>query len=262
MFTALKRWRRRRALARHALPDALWHEAVALLPFLARYSAPELARLRDLVVLFLAEKSIAGARDFEVTPLMRVVIALQACVLILNLDLDWYAGWEGVVVYADEFITDYEFADEAGVVHRVNDAMAGEALVRGPVLLSWADVEASADWHGAGMNLVLHEFAHKLDMLTGDADGAPPLHRDMSREEWHTVFSAAYADFCACVDADEDTAIDPYAAEAPAEFFAVCSEVFFAEPELLLDEYPEVYRQFTQFYRQIPIPNHAREGDV
>ena len=184
---------------------------------------------------------------------MRVVIALQACVLILNLDYDWYSGWESVIVYPDEFVTDYEYVDEAGVVHRVNDAMAGEALSHGPVLLSWADVEASADWHGAGMNLVVHEFAHKLDMLTGDADGAPPLHAGMLRERWHRVFTAAYEDFCKRVDAGEDTAIDPYASEAPAEFFAVGSEVFFAEPELLAEEYPEVYAQLAEFYRQDPL---------
>ena len=253
MIATLKRWRRDRALRKSAIPDAQWQEAVTRLPFLAMYSPQDMQRLRDLVVLFLTEKSIVGARGFEVTPLMRVVIALEACVLILNLDLDWYAGWEGVVIYPDEFLTDYEYADEAGVVHRVNDAMAGEALSHGPVLLSWADVEASADWEHAGMSLVVHEFAHKLDMLSGEADGAPPLHADMSREHWRKVFAAAYENFCARVDANEDTAIDSYAAEAPAEFFAVCSEVFFAEPELLNLEYPDVYRELAAFYRQDPL---------
>jgi Mlc titration factor MtfA (ptsG expression regulator) len=252
MFAALRSWRRRRTLERNALPDALWEEGLARLPFLSTFSAEDLARLRDLVVLFLSEKSIVGAHGFEVTPLMRVVIAMQACVLVLGLDLDWYAGWEGVVIYPDEFVTDYEYTDEAGVVHRVNDAMAGEALAQGPVLLSWADIEASSDWHHAGMNLVVHEFAHKLDMLTGEADGAPPLHPGMSRETWRKVFTTAYEDFCARVDDGEDTAIDPYAADAPAEFFAVCSEVFFAEPELLEDEYPEVREQLAAFYRQRP----------
>jgi hypothetical protein len=259
MFDALKRWRRGRALRRHAIPDALWQDAIARLPFLARYTPDDLQRLRELVILFLTEKSIVGARGFEVTPLMRVVVALQACVLILNLDLDWYAGWEGVVIYADEFLTDYEWEDEAGVVHRVNDPMAGEALARGPVLLSWADIEAGSDWEEAGMNLVVHEFAHKLDMLTGEADGAPPLHPGMSRQHWRSVFTSAYEDFCARVDDDEETAIDPYAADAPAEFFAVCSEVFFAEPLLLLEEYPEVYRELAQFYRQDPLAATPRK---
>src|SRR5438270_898902 len=115
MIVNLKRWRRDRALRKSAIPDALWQEALARLPFLAIYPSQDLQRLRNLVVLFLTEKSIVGARGFEVTPLMRVVIALEACVLILNLDLDWYAGWEGVVIYPDEFLTDYEYADEAGV---------------------------------------------------------------------------------------------------------------------------------------------------
>jgi hypothetical protein len=253
MFSAIKSWRRRRILARNALPNELWNDALSRLEFLRRYPPGDRQRLRDLVVLFLDAKFIVGAGGFEVTPLARVVIALQACILILNLDLDYYTGWESVVVYAGEFVTDFEWVDDAGVVHRVHEPIAGEAMPHGPVMLSWEDVEASADWDETGMNLVIHEFAHKLDMLDGDADGTPPLHANMSRTEWQHVFDAAYEDFCARVDAGETPAIDEYAAEAPGEFFAVGSEVFFAEPELLWAEYPELYRQLALFYRQDPL---------
>ena len=135
--------------------------------------------------------------------------------------------------------------------------MAGESMLGGPVVLSWPDVEASADWQGSGMNLVIHEFAHKIDMRDGDANGCPPLPPDMSAREWKLAFDAAYEDFAARVDEAEDTAIDPYAAEHPAEFFAVLSEVFFAEPSLLVDEYPDVYRAFAGFYRQDPAARTA-----
>jgi Mlc titration factor MtfA (ptsG expression regulator) len=252
MFDALRRYRRNRILRTAALPDALWRDACRVLPFLAPYTADELARLRDLVVLFLDAKSIVGAQGHDVTPLQRTIIAIQACVLVLNLDLALYEGFENIVVYPDEFVPGWEYEDEAGVVHRRDDALAGEAMHGGPVVLSWPDVAASADWDASQMNLVIHEFAHKIDMQNGDANGCPPLPDDAARREWQRVMRDAYADFSARVDADEDTAIDPYAAESPGEFFAVLSEVFFAEPALLQDEYPEVYREFARFYRQDP----------
>jgi len=250
MFDAIRNWRRTRVLKSAAIPDPLWDEALASLPFLDLYTDEEIARLRDLVVLFLDAKGVIGARGHEVTPLQRVVIAIQACVLVLNLDLALYDGFENVIVYPDEFVPGWEWEDEAGVVHKMDEALAGEAMPRGPVMLSWPDVAASADWEATGMNLVIHEFAHKIDMLTGEADGCPPLRAGMSAREWRRALQAAYDDFRARVDGGEDTEIDPYAAESPGEFFAVLSEVFFADPLLLRDEYPDVYGQFARFYGQ------------
>jgi len=258
MFDALTRWRRRRVLERAAIPDALWREAVALLPFLAIYSDDELGRLREKVVLFLDAKGILGARGHEVTPLQRVIIAIQACVLVLELDMAYYGGFENVIVYPGEFVPGWEWEDEAGVVHRNEGPLAGEAMPGGPVALSWPDVAAGADWESTGMNLVIHEFAHKIDMRSGDANGCPPLPAGMRAEAWKETLGAAYADFCARVDRDEPTEIDPYAAESPAEFFAVLSEVFFADPILLVEEYPDVYAQLAAFYRQDPAPRARR----
>jgi Mlc titration factor MtfA (ptsG expression regulator) len=252
MFDAIRQWRERRILASSAIPDALWSEALEALPFIAIYTEPELARLRQRVVLFLHAKSIVAAQGFEVTPLMRVLIAIQACVLILNLDPRYYDGWVNIIVYPDEFVTNLEYEDDAGVVHRRAAPLAGETMPGGPVILSWPDVEASRDWSSAGMNLVIHEFAHKIDMKSGEANGSPPLPAEMSRMAWQKAMSDAYAHFSARVEKDADTAIDPYAADSPAEFFAVLSEVFFAEPTLLQREYPRVYSLFTQFYRQDP----------
>jgi len=252
MLARLRRWREKRALATLALPDALWDAALDALPFLDMYDEAMLARLRERVVLFLAQKSIVGANDFEVTPLMRAVIAVQACVLVLNLDPAWYDGWENVVVYPDEFVPRVEFTDDAGVVHPNEQAFAGEALSLGPVLLSWPDVAASADWRESGMNLVIHEFAHKLDMRDGDANGCPPLPPHIAAAQWASAMQDAYERFVAVVDSGEEPDIDPYAADSPAEFFAVLSEVFFSEPELLMREYDAVYRLFARFYGQDP----------
>ena len=252
MFEALRRWRRRRVLATAAIPDALWQQGLEALPFLAIYDAAELHRLRALTVLFLDAKAVVGAQGHAVTPLQRVIIAVQACVLVLNLDLSLYDGFENVIVYPGEFVPGWEWTDEAGVVHRNDHALAGEAMDQGPVVLSWPDVVAAGDWEGAGMNLVIHEFAHKIDMRNGDANGFPPLPAELSAVAWGAALAAAFEDFCARVDRDEPTDIDPYASESPGEFFAVLSEVFFSDPVVLLRDYPEVYRQFAAFYRQDP----------
>src|ERR1700694_4046010 len=169
VLDSIRTWKRRRVLASSAIPEPLWREALETLSFVAIYNDAELARLRELAVMFLSEKSIVGGGGFEVTPVMRVAIAIQACVLILNLDPRYFDGWENVIVYPDEFVTDLEFEDDAGVVNQRTESMAGEAVLGGPVVLSWPDVEAGADWANAGMNLVIHEVAHKLDMRSGEA---------------------------------------------------------------------------------------------
>lgn len=128
--------------------------------------------------------------------------------------------------------------------------MTGESWLAGPVVLSWADAEMRGDEHG--YNVVIHEFAHKLDMLNGEANGFPPLHAGMDRGAWSRDFSAAYEDCRARLERGEPARIDPYAAESPAEFFAVLSEVFFEIPDAVLAEYPGVYRQLAAFYRQDP----------
>jgi Mlc titration factor MtfA (ptsG expression regulator) len=252
VVSALTRWRRRRVLARAGLPDALWREALGALPFTAMYDAAERAKLRELAVLFLDANAIVGAQGHEVTPLQRVIIAVQACVLVLNLDLSLYDGFANVVVYPGEFVPGWEWEDEAGVVHRNDEPLAGEAMHGGPVVLSWPDVAAASDWESAGMNLVIHEFAHKIDMRNGDANGFPPLPPDVDAAAWKAAFSAAFEDFTRRVEAGEPTDIDSYAAENPGEFFAVLSEVFFADPVLLRDAYPVVYGQLAAFYRQDP----------
>jgi MtfA peptidase len=252
MFEAIRKWRRRRMLATSAIPEPLWRQALEALPFLAIYTENELVRLRERVVVFLSEKSIVGAGGFVVTPLMRVLIAMQACAPALWLDADCYDGWENVIVYPDEFIIAREFEDDAGVVHRHREQLAGESMPGGPVVLSWFDVEAGADWSSTGMNLVIHEFAHKLDMRSGEANGCPPLPAEMPPRSWQKAMNAAFEHFRGRIEKGEETAIDPYAAESPAEFFAVLSEVFFADPTLLLHEYPKIYELFSWFYKQDP----------
>jgi Mlc titration factor MtfA (ptsG expression regulator) len=250
MAWSFKAWRRRRILRQHAVPELLWQGVVARLSLLRGMTPDELRRLRDLTTLFLHAKQMSGAGGLAVTDGMRVTIAAQACLPILNLDLDYYDGWVEIIVYPDEFVPEYEYTDEDGLVHHVRAPMSGEAWLGGPVILSWHD--AGRGHEVDGYNVVIHEFAHKLDMLNGDANGFPPLHAGMSRQAWSAAFGAAYENFCARVDGGEDTAIDPYASETPGEFFAVMSEAFFEMPQVVKREYPEVYAQLGQFYRQDP----------
>jgi MtfA peptidase len=239
----LTNWRRRRVLRRHRMDDALWRDATGRLRFI-----PQTPKLRELALLFLAEKEFSGAHGLEVTDAMRVSIAAQACLPVLELGLDWYAGFSGIVVYPGDFRVRRTETDEDGVVHEWDDELAGEAMPGGPVVLSW---DATAN--DPGMNVVIHEFAHKLDMLNGEADGLPPLHAGMDRAAWAAAFREAYEGFCDAVEHGKDTWLDPYAAEHASEFFAVISEAFFEDPAETRRRYPEVYDQLKLFYRQDPL---------
>ena len=240
-------WRRRRVLRRHRIDDALWQRAVDGLEFINRLPPSKVDSLRQLCLLFLAEKQFAGTHGLEVSDAMRVSIAAQACLPVLELGLDWYAGFTGVVVYPGDFRVRRVETDEHGVVHEWDDELAGEAMPGGPVVLSW---DATAN--DPQMNVVIHEFAHKLDMLSGAADGLPPLHVGMSREAWMAAFKEAYEGFCDAVERGRETWLDPYAAEHPSEFFAVISEAFFKDAAETRRRYPEVFAQLRLFYKQDP----------
>ena len=245
------RWRRTRILERHLIPREAFDATLSALPILHGLDAQERIRLREAASLFIHDKAFSAAGGANVDAATQRIIALQACLLTLNLTEDSYRGWNEIILYPDEFLRDFEKMDEAGVVHHWRDILAGESWHGGPLVLSIADVAASGQ--ADGFNVVLHEFAHKLDMLNGDANGFPPLHHGMDAAAWARDFSAAYEELCARVDAGKETAIDPYATTDPAEFFAVLTEAFFETPGLLHAEYPAIYKQLQQFYRQHPL---------
>ncbi|MDR0770456.1 MAG: zinc-dependent peptidase [Burkholderiales bacterium] len=311
MMGLFSRWRRARILQRYAVPEALWQEALTALPFLADWPKGELEALRAMSVLFLCDKNIVGARGFAVTPFQRTVVAVQACIPVLKLGLEWYDDFETVVLCPDEFITYAEWEDEDGVIHRDDAPIMGEAMPGGPVVLSWPDAldagrerdiysllpcgggcpdtnprppsaatpfekgamaeegevrsfppsplpqgERGGKYDMPAVNVVIHEFVHKLDMKNGEANGCPPLPPELSAAYWQQTMERAYDDFCRRVDAEEDLDIDPYAAEDPAEFFAVLSETFFVASIRLRETYPDVYECFRLFYRWEPMWSH------
>ncbi|MEW6132517.1 MAG: M90 family metallopeptidase [Pseudomonadota bacterium] len=230
--------------------EADWQTALAL-PIFDRLDENERSRLRALAERLVREKTFSAAAGAEIDGAVCAAIAVQAVLPVLNLDIDSYGRWQEIIVYPAEFVPEREEMDEIGVVHHVRHPMSGEAWEGGPVVLSWEDVA----WSGLcdGYNVVIHEFAHKLDMANGAANGLPRLHAGMRTEEWAAAFTSAYEDFCRRVDAGEETEIDPYAAENPAEFFAVLTEYFFELPEALHAAYPAVYEQMRRFFRQDPL---------
>ncbi len=246
----LRAWRRKRLLQRAVLPQLQWRETVASLAVLRGLNKDELEQLRQLVLLFLYEKTLVGVQGLVLDDGMRMRIAAQACLPILALGLDYYRGFQTVLVYPGGFVARHEYQDEAGVVHVDTSALSGEAWEHGPVVLSWD--EGAAGQADAGANLVIHEFAHTLDMLTGAANGLPPLHDTMGVAQWAADFGAAYKDLNDRLARNEDTPVDAYAAQDPAECFAVLSEAFFVAPLQLRDSYPAVYAQLRAFYRQNP----------
>ncbi len=243
-------WRRRRIIAKFGVDEATWQRVIARLPFVARLTDGERVRLKDLAILFMHDKQISAAGGLELNREMKLGIAAQACILILELGIEHYDGWVEIIVYPDEFMPRHEVRNAHGLVETDEMSYAGQAWLRGPVILSWADVEHAGELDG--MNVVIHEFAHKLDMLNGEANGFPPLHAGMNRQAWSEAFSAAYQDLRRHVSRGDHTEIDAYAATSPGEFFAVVSEAFFEIPDLVRAVYPRVYEQLAQFYRQDP----------
>ena len=226
------------------------------LPVFDGLDADDRRRLHDLSGQLLRDKSFNGAGGMVLDPVVVTRIAALAALPVMALGYRWYEGWQEIIVYPGEFVPEREYTDEAGIVHHVRQPMSGEAWEGGPMVLSWQDVLWSG--LGEGFNVVIHEFAHKLDMKSGGVNGQPPLPAAMRLEAWSTTFAAAYDDLCRHVDAGEETSIDPYASESPAEFFAVLSEYFFEAPDVLADVYPAVYQQLKQFYRQDPLARLER----
>ncbi|WP_339461168.1 M90 family metallopeptidase [Pseudomonas sp. EA_105y_Pfl2_R69] len=251
---SLRAWRRQRILARHPVAAATWNEVLRCLPLLDGLTPDDLQRLQARAVLFLHNKHLTALPGVELQHSDRLLLAVQAELPLLHLgDLDWYQGFHEIVLYPDDFVSPQRHRDASGVVHEWDGAHSGEAWQQGPVILAWPGVQASGGWDG--YNLVIHELAHKLDMLNGSANGLPPLHSNMRISDWAEAMQSAFDSLNAQLDADPqaETAIDPYAAEDPAEFFAVTSEYFFSAPDLLAEAFPAVYAQLALFYRQDPL---------
>lgn len=254
MFKHIRRWREDRRIKKMGFTSAQWEQAVADWPAMQRYQGSERQTLQDLSFRLLAQKRFVSGSGFAFTDTMCLKIAAMACVPILHLGLDWYRHFQTIVIYEGTFVPNRPYQSSDGVVHSGGLALSGEAWYRGPVILSWqaiSNIGSNADAIDAN-NVVIHELAHKLDMLRDGANGAPPMHPDMSSGEWHDIFTAAWDRLQSDLHHLKALPINDYGLTSPAEFFAVCSETFFETPKELKQKLPEVYRLLCQFYRQRP----------
>jgi Mlc titration factor MtfA (ptsG expression regulator) len=239
-----KRWQRKVDAARPAEEELA--AVVAHFPVLQLMSSDELKRVAERASEILASKNFLGAGGLQPEYGDCLCVALLAARPVLSLGIEAYADFHTFILYPDEFIAEEEYEDEAGVVSHGRDLRAGEAWARGPVVLSMADVMDSAQ--GQGFDVVVHELAHQIDQRNGDMDGFPPLHHGMAADEWTRTFSDAFERINAALDAEREPPIDPYAAESPAEYFAVTSEYYFDAPEWLEQHEPSVFGLLQRLY--------------
>jgi Mlc titration factor MtfA (ptsG expression regulator) len=209
------------------------------------------ARLQALAARFLRDKAITPIGELELDDAARMTLAAVCCLPLLEFGEQGLRGWSQLIVYPDAFRVNRSHVDAAGVLHEWEDELIGEAWDSGPLILSWADVQADLDEPDAGFCVAVHEMAHKLDALDGMLDGTPPLPRAW-RREWARDFQAAFDAFVAQVDRGRHTSIDAYAAEAPEEFFAVCSEYHFSDPATLRRAMPVVAAHLERLYGKAP----------
>lgn len=253
-----KRARTRYILYHHAISHQLWFDVSENLPCLHKMAAVEKAHLRELTTLFLHDKNFVGVQGLQMTNDMCVTIAVQACLPVLGLGIAGLAGWTDIVVYPAAFQVSRDDMDSIGVVHHQDRVLVGESWSHGPIILSWEEVAHDAYAVGNARNVVIHEIAHKLDMLNGSANGFPPLHYGMDITLWTTTLSDAYQTLVHRIEHRHRSCINPYAASNPGEFFAVCSEYFFCAPDILNAHFAKVYQQLQQYYRQDPLLRSTR----
>lgn len=247
-----RRTRRRAALRARPFPQD-WQALLRThVPLYGRLPPDLREQLHGHIQVLLAEKDFHGAGGLIVTDAMRLVIVAQAALLLFNRPVDYFPDLYSIVVHPAAFVVDREHWDAAGLHHHERQELSGESWETGQLVLSWDDSLASGMACGDGYNVVLHEFAHQLDLGSGDMNGTPRLDTPAARAAWAAAFTPAYADHCARVDAGADTWLDPYAASAPEEFFAVLTEAFFELPEELQAEYPAVYACLRDYYRVDP----------
>lgn len=245
----LERVRTYYILKKYALPDHLWLNTTDRLSLLDSLDAVEMAKLRVLSTLLIHRKTFTGVQGVDVTLEMKIIIAAQACVEILELGIDSFDGWKEIVIYPGAFKVEREVQDDLGLVSTEKNVLSGEAWGQGPVIFSWDDIERDSFTLRAGHNVVIHEFAHKLDMLNGRANGMPPLHPDMPIEEWTESLSNAYQRLIKRLE-HHHAEINPYAATNPAEFFAVMCEYYFTAPNILKKHYPKVFKELRAYFRR------------
>ena len=219
-------------------------------------------RLRGIVQVLLAEKRWQGCGGLELTDRVRLLVAAQAGLLLLGIEHDYYRNVAEILVYPDA----YRGADAqrlpGGVVSDEAVTRLGEAWVHGPVVLSWRASLGGGRDPRDGRNVVYHEFAHKLDMLDGSADGVPPLEGPAAYQRWYRAMMEQYQTLQLEVEHGRKGLLRPYGATAPEEFFAVAAEAFFEQGRRLERQAPELYAVLRGYFHQDPARWRKRPDDT
>lgn len=210
-------------------------------------------QLKQHIQVFLAEKNFIGCNGVIITDEIKVTIAAQACLLLLNRKTDYYPKLKTILVYPSAFVKSQLNQDASGVQFTTRMILAGESWDFGKVVLSWQDTLDGAKITDDGHNVVIHEFAHQLDQENGRANGAPLLEKGQSYQCWSDVFSVQFELLQKQAQSRTPSLFDYYGATNPAEFFAVASEVFFEKSHLLNSDHPNLYHQLKQYYQVDPV---------
>ena len=244
---------RRQRIRNQPFPP-LWRDILRRrMPAFALLPADVQLRLKKLAQVLIAEKPFIGCAGLVVTDEMRVLVSVQAALLLLRRGAGYFPQLRQVLVYPGAFVVERSSPGVAGLVHDERRALAGESWQQGQVLLSWHDVlEGAADPHD-GRNVVIHEFSHQLDQEKGSANGAPWLREPARRDRWATVLGQEFQDLQTRLAQGRPGLIEPYAATDPAEFFAVVSELFFERPAELAVAHPALHGEFCGYYGVNPL---------
>jgi len=213
------------------------------------------AKLRSLIQVFIAEKDWEGAGGLIINDEIRVTISAQACLLLLGLPHDFYRNVESIIVYPSTVVSPQRrpgFFENRLTPVEPDQPILGQAFQQGPVIIIWDAALHGGRHPESGHNVIYHEFAHKLDMLDGSADGTPPLRDRAEYRDWVETCSREYLRLREDMAHGRPTFLNPYAATNEAEFFAVATEQFFDQPRQMIDHAPDLYRVLREYYRQDP----------
>jgi Mlc titration factor MtfA (ptsG expression regulator) len=247
-----QRWQRGRLRA-GAFPAAWRGILRARVPLVARLPADAQLRLKQDMLVFLAEKPFWGCAGLQVTDEMRVTVAALACLPLLGARRGYYPQLHRILLYPNAFVAQHNHVADDGVHSEGLQALSGQSWVEGQVILSWPDVLQGAADPQDGRNVVIHEFAHQLDQAKGFANGAPLLKNRQAYRVWSTVMQAEFDALHHRLQQGEEGLIDAYGASDPAEFFAVCSEVFFERAHELAAQHPQLFAELRSYYRINPL---------
>ncbi len=252
LFQSWFRNRRRRKLLSEPFPREFEGYLDRNVGHFSKLTAAQQSRLRDDLRVFISEKYWEGCNGLEITDEIQVTVAAMACLLVLELPDGMFDRVETILVYPDDYVAPEKTVGPDGVVREGPSARHGEAWLRGPVILSWSEARAGGQLHNDGRNLVFHEFAHQLDMLSGSSDGRPPLADAAAERRWQDVMQREQVRLQHELQQGRRTVLDPYGATNAQEFFAVATECFFERPRRLRKRHAELYSLLKDYYRQDP----------